>query len=98
MIPTRAMENVVYVLAANRVGEESGFRFIGRSSIADPGGTVLAFGSTDTQEILYADVDVNRSRTKHLIRVPGRHEIDRIADRRPEFYALLTEDANRSRS
>ena len=29
MIPTRAMENTVYVMAVNRVGEESGFRFIG---------------------------------------------------------------------
>ena len=36
MIPTRAMENTVYVMAVNRVGEESGFRFIGRSSIVDP--------------------------------------------------------------
>ena len=33
MIASRAMENVVYVLAVNRVGEERGFRFIGRSSI-----------------------------------------------------------------
>ena len=29
----RAMENVVYAMAVNRVGEERGFRFIGRSSI-----------------------------------------------------------------
>ena len=36
MIPTRAMENTVYVMAVNRVGEESGFRFIGASSIVDP--------------------------------------------------------------
>lgn len=42
MIPTRAMENTVYVMAVNRVGEESGFRFIGASSIVDPGGKVLA--------------------------------------------------------
>ncbi len=42
MIPTRAMENTVYVMAVNRVGEESGFRFIGASSIVDPKGRVLA--------------------------------------------------------
>ena len=42
MIPTRAMENTVYVMAVNRVGEESGFRFIGSSSIADPSGKILA--------------------------------------------------------
>ena len=32
MIPCRAMENTVYMLAVNRVGEESGFRFIGQSA------------------------------------------------------------------
>src|SRR5438105_572446 len=42
MIPTRAMENTVYVMAVNRVGEESGFRFIGSSSIVDPNGRLLA--------------------------------------------------------
>ena len=41
MIPTRAMENTVYMMAVNRVGVESGFRFIGASSIADPAGTIL---------------------------------------------------------
>ena len=32
----RAMENVAYAMAVNRVGEERGFPFIGRSSIAAP--------------------------------------------------------------
>jgi predicted amidohydrolase len=89
MIPTRAMENTVYVLAVNRVGEESGFRFIGRSSIVDPGGRVLARGGPDSEEVLQADIDPAIARRKHLVRVPGRHEIDRIADRRPRFYEPL---------
>lgn len=91
MIPTRAMENTVYMMAVNRVGEESGFRFIGGSSIADPSGKVLARASGDREEILYAEVDPQRARTKHLVRVPGRHEINRIGDRRPEFYTPLVE-------
>jgi len=86
MVPTRAMENTVYAIAVNRVGVESGFRFIGHSSIVDPNGNVLAFASHDREEILYADIDVEQARRKHLVRVPGRHEIDRIADRRPAFY------------
>jgi predicted amidohydrolase len=86
VIPARAIENTVYVMAVNRVGLESGFQFIGCSSIADPMGKVLAFASSDREEILYADVDVNRARRKHLVRVPGRHEINRIGDRRPGFY------------
>jgi predicted amidohydrolase len=90
MIPTRAMENVVYVMAVNRVGEESGFRFIGASSIVDPSGRLLAKAGADTEEILFAEVDPSMARRKRLVRVPGRHEIDRIADRRPRFYGPIT--------
>ena len=91
MIATRAMENTVYALAVNRVGEERGFRFIGRSSIAGTNGQILAHASVDHEEILYADVEPARARDKHLVRVPGKHEIDRIKDRRPEFYGPIVE-------
>jgi predicted amidohydrolase len=95
MIPTRAMENTVYVMAVNRVGEESGFRFIGRSSIVDPAGRRLAQAGPDSEETLFAEIDPALSRKKRLVRVPGRHEINRIADRRPGFYKLLTEPNGR---
>jgi predicted amidohydrolase len=94
MIPTRAMENTVYVMAVNRVGEESGFRFIGSSSISDPSGKVLARAG-EGEEVIVADVDPERARNKHLVRVPGRHEINRIADRRPRFYGPLVEPNGR---
>ncbi len=89
MIPTRAMENTVYVMAVNRVGEESGFRFIGASSIVDPGGKVLARAGAVGEQILTAEIEPARARRKHLVRVPGRHEINRIADRRPRFYEVI---------
>jgi predicted amidohydrolase len=89
MIATRALENVVYAMAVNRIGEERGFRYIGRSSIAAPDGSVLAFASPDREEILLADVDPERARRKRLVRVPGLHEIDRFADRRPGFYGPI---------
>ncbi len=54
---TRAIENVVYVMAVNRVGEERGCRFAGTSSIAGPGGEILAKAGVETEEILYAEVD-----------------------------------------
>lgn len=91
MMATRAIENTVYAIACNRVGEERGFRFVGRSSIVDPSGEALAFASPDREEILYAEIDPLRARTKRLVRVPDRHVIDRIHDRRPEFYGTLTE-------
>lgn len=91
LMPCRAMENVVYAMAVNRVGEESGFRFIGRSSIVDTTGVCLARGSDDREEILYAEIEPSKARQKRLIRRPGLHEIDRIKDRRPGFYGPLVE-------
>ncbi len=73
----------------NRVGVERGCHFIGRSSIAAPTGQILAFASHDAEEILYADIDPAKARQKHLIRIPGVQEVDRIADRRPAFYEAI---------
>jgi predicted amidohydrolase len=95
MIPTRAMENTVYVMAVNRVGVESGFRFIGASSIADPAGHVVAKAGDSADATLFAEIDPEKSRTKRLVRVPGRHEINRFADRRPAFYGPLVEPNGR---
>jgi predicted amidohydrolase len=90
-IATRALENAIYYAAVNRVGTERGFRFIGGSRICDPTGKTLAVGSTDREEILFADIDPQKARRKTIVRVPGKHLIDRIADRRPEFYGPLAE-------
>ena len=89
MMATRAMENVVYAIAVNRVGEERGFRFIGQSSIHDPNGTRLAYAGPDREEMIFADIDPERARRKRQVRVPGKHEIDRVADRRPSFYGEI---------
>lgn len=90
-IVTRALENAIYYAAVNRVGEERGFRFIGRSRICDPSGKTLAVGSETSEEVLYAEIDVEKARRKTIVRVPGKHLIDRVADRRPEFYGSLSE-------
>lgn len=88
---TRAMENKVYFAAVNRVGEERGFRFIGETIIADPDGNTIAKASAADEEILFFDVDPKQSRNKRIVRVPGKHSIDRLADRRPEMYEKLIE-------
>ena len=90
-IRTRASENSVYFIAVNRIGIEGGFPFIGRSQIVDPSGNVLHFAGADSEEVFYADIDLERARRKHIVRVPGEHEIDRFADRRPESYKKLVE-------
>lgn len=90
-VNTRAMENQIYYLACNRVGTERGFRFIGMSKIAAPGGSTIAEALHENEAILYGQVDVDQARNKHLVRVPKLHEIDRIKDRRPEMYSRLVE-------
>lgn len=90
-INTRAMENKIYFAAVNRVGTERGFRFIGETTIADPDGNTLGKGSGTDEEILYFEVDPRKSREKRIVRVPGKHAIDRMADRRPEMYTKLVE-------
>ncbi len=90
-IPCRAMENQVYFAAVNRVGQERGFQFIGESSLCAPNGQVLTRAAGTAPAILSAEVDPLVSRQKRIVRVPDKHIIDRMADRRPEFYGLLTE-------
>jgi predicted amidohydrolase len=95
MVATRAMENTIYYAAVNRVGEERGFQFIGGSRICDPAGNTLAAAEGTNEMMLRAEIDVARARQKRLIRVPGKHEINRIADRRPQFYSKLTDPLTR---
>ncbi|MEM6690708.1 MAG: carbon-nitrogen hydrolase family protein [Planctomycetota bacterium] len=83
--PARSMENHYYFIAANRVGEENGFTFCGRSSICGPDGVVLAKASNG-EELLVTEIDLETARSKRIERTVGAHVIDRFADRRPEFY------------
>jgi predicted amidohydrolase len=88
-IRSRAVENGVYYAAINRVGTERGFEFIGLSSICAPNGDVLAASNGIDPEVLIADIDPELARRKRVVRVPDKHEIDRLADRRPEMYGPL---------
>lgn len=87
----RAMENGIYYCAVNRIGLERGFQFIGKSSICSPSGETLASASGTGEEILYATIDPAIARNKRVDRVPDKHVIDRMADRRPEMYAKIIE-------
>lgn len=88
VVPTRALENKVYYAAVNRVGTERGVRFIGRSSIVDPYGKTLA-AADDSEQMLLAEINPALSRDKHIVRVPGEHEIHRLNDRQPDQYGPL---------
>lgn len=89
VIHARAMENGVYFAAVNRIGTERGFKFLGGSKICDPDGHAVAAAGAAEETLIYADLDIGRSRNKQRVRVPGRHFIDRFVDRRPEMYGPL---------
>ena len=90
----RALENHVYFMAVNRVGEERGFRFIGTSKFCLPTGRAPSFGDGESECVVSGTVQPHIVRNKRLVRVPGKHLIDRFADRRPEQYGLLAEPHN----
>ena len=87
--PARALENHVFFMAINRVGNERGFKFVGKSGIYDPFGKPLAKVDHDHEAILYAQFDPRQSRQKHLVNIPGKHEVHRIDDRRPDSYSRI---------
>jgi len=96
IFPARAVENRINYLAANRVGNERGVRFIGQSKIVDFVGRILAEASSDREEVICAEVDLEQARNKRTVFVPGEFELDRIKDRKPEFYGPITEVVERS--
>ncbi|MBD3841847.1 MAG: carbon-nitrogen hydrolase [Campylobacterales bacterium] len=85
-----AVANGLPVLTVNRVGFESddsnvlaGTKFWGNSFAFGPQGELLAEGSTDNEEILYVDVDLQRSENV-------RRWWPFLRDRRIENYSGLT--------
>jgi predicted amidohydrolase len=91
----RATENHFHVVAADRVGDERGFRFAGHSKIVDFMGRLHAEAGEIEETILYADLDLAAADSNRVVRVPGRWEFDRIAARRPEMYGLIAERSAR---
>jgi predicted amidohydrolase len=89
---SRAAENHVFVLAADRVGEERGARFLGRSQIVGPNGAVLSEASRDSQEALLYDIEPSAADGKNVVVRAGFHEMDCMADRRPDLYAQIAAD------
>ena len=92
--PVRALENRIFVVTANRVGEDRRpdrrIAFTGKSQIAAPDGRVLARAGASSERALVADLDLAQARTK---RFGGRNEI--FQDRRPEFYGPVSRERKR---
>jgi predicted amidohydrolase len=91
LVGARALENHVFYLAVNRVGEERGFQFIGQSRLLDCGGEPLAVAGAACPEIVYGEIDPTVARAKRRIIIPGKYEVDRVRHRRPEMYGPICE-------
>jgi len=90
---TRALENHVFYAAVDRVGTERGWDFIGRSKVVDCNGDTLAEASADAEELLVVSVELSEANNNRIVNVAGAYEVDRVKDRRPEFYNPISEPA-----
>ena len=57
LLKARAIENQAWVLGVNCVGTHNGVTMGGYSAVVSPRGEVVAEGSSDCEEIVYAEVD-----------------------------------------
>ncbi len=91
----RAFENGVYFIAANRYGEERGVQFSGGSCVLNPDGSIQAY-LDNGEGIVYGEVNLAQCRHKRWGGQSTNKNADsgdRLADRRPEEYALLTHNS-----
>ena len=85
-MPIRCLENRVFAVTANRVGEENrkagqSLRFIGQSQITSPEGKIVIRAPENDEAILIAEINPEISRNKNLN--PLNNIFD---DRRPDMY------------
>ncbi|MBM6617884.1 carbon-nitrogen hydrolase family protein [Bacillus suaedaesalsae] len=79
MLSTRALENNVWLVMADKIGIEARtVTYSGRSSIIGPTGEIIAEASPHQEEIIHADIDVTNR--------PGKLPL-----RKPTTYQALTE-------
>ena len=80
LLRARAIENQMFVVACNRVGESKGTQFFGHSCILDPWGEIVV--EAGEEEMLVTAV-IDTAKTAEV-----RAKIPVFADRRPELYGL----------
>lgn len=79
----RALDNQVWLVAANRVGSDETYTYFGRSRIVNPyGQTVLECG--EGEEVGVAEVDFGKS-------TEFRKIVNFLADRKPKTYGRVAE-------
>ena len=85
IINTRAVENFVHIVAADRVGREREHKYLGLSKIVNARGMTKVSAGIRSEEILHAELDLTFARRKSFAGV-----IDIINDRRVEYYGDIS--------
>ena len=75
----RALENAIFVAAANRVGEEPSYTFFGQSAIVDPYGQFYASADEPTEGYAVATIDLDETSRR-------REETQILQCRHPRTY------------
>ena len=81
ILRTRAIENGVYIVAADQIGKKADFTAYGNSMVVDPWGTVIA-RAPDRPGIIYAEIDLD-----YLDSV--RAKIPSLKNRRTDIYDVV---------
>jgi predicted amidohydrolase len=79
ILKARAIENQLFVMAANRCGKQGMVRFCGNSMIVNPLGEVISEAG-EREEAITAEIDLS-------IVTKYRKDMPALKDRRPEVYA-----------
>jgi len=81
-----AVQNKVFIITANRIGTERGFRFTGMSQIIDPNMEILARSGRDKEEVKTVEIDPRTADSKRINKYN-----DLWLDRRVDLYGPLLE-------
>lgn len=92
VIPTRAIENGAWIVAANKVGVEAGtIVYAGRSGVVNPRGEWVAQGPSDRPGIVTHTLDLDEATGLPLERVPRLYADASVAGERSRAAALARE-------
>ena len=87
MLSTRALENNVWLVMADKVGVEANtVTYSGRSSIISPDGKVVIEASSAEEEIIFADINLSQRQDIHSMGIDVRR------DRNRESYQPLIKE------
>ncbi len=75
-----AFQNGYFTALCNRVGKENNLTFSGESFVCDPNGKLIAQAGSQTEEILYCDIDLEMAKHSSARKLF-------LPDRRPGIYS-----------